>query len=33
MATGDPEICTSCQAVFNVHSTLVEVKQMDGNTK
>jgi len=33
MATGDPEICTKCQAVFNMHSILDEVKQMDGSVK
>lgn len=33
MATGDPETCTKCQAVFNMHSKLEEVKQMDGSVQ
>jgi hypothetical protein len=33
MATGDPEICPKCQAVFNSLSKLEEIKQIDGSTK
>jgi hypothetical protein len=30
MATGDPEVCEKCQAVFNIHSKIETIKKMDG---
>ena len=29
MATGDPSFCGKCQAVFNIHSVVEEVKEDD----
>jgi len=30
MATGDPEECEKCKALFNIHSKIETVKQLDG---
>lgn len=33
MATGDPELCKTCSAVFNLHSKIDSLKMMDGSEK
>lgn len=33
MATGDAEICPKCQAVFNNHSKVEEIKDLSGETQ
>lgn len=33
MATGDPELCSKCKAVFNMQSKIVTSNNMDGTQK
>jgi uncharacterized protein with PIN domain len=33
MATGDPEICPKCQAIFNKFSKVEKIEQMDKSEK